>query len=131
MWAGPYWEPSGKTARRDFRMQTRDDSVPHKSIGQQVYVDYRPRYRQLTCTIPVLEEDEAIGTEDGLTQNLQDTSFAVGRGGEVIVVPSQENNQLIHKFGVAGRFLEPPEVRLIEEAHDRHYTTTFDVVEDL
>lgn len=130
-WAGPAWRPTGKTARRNYRMQSRDNSVVEESNGQQVYVDYKPRFRQLTCTIPVLSEADAIGTDDGLTPNLQDIAFECGRGGEVIVIPSTSSNQVVHKFGVYGHFLEPPPVDLIGEAAGRKYESTFDVVETL
>jgi hypothetical protein len=132
LWAGPYWTPVHKTSQRDFNMQTRDDSVVTKSIGQQVYVDYKPRYRQLTCSIPAMTEAEAIGTDDGETPNLQDIAFEVGRGGEVIVIPTQSSAQAIHKFGVYGHFVDPPPVRLLDaNKRGRIWTTTFDTVEDL
>ena len=131
VWAGPAWQPEGGTARRNFRPKTCDDSVLHKSIGQQAYADTKPRYRQLTCSIPDLSEAEAIGTEDGDTQNLQDIGFEVGRAGEVIVIPAQHSNQAIHKLGLFGHFLEAPYPELIEEASGHHYSATFDVVEDL
>lgn len=133
LWAGPVWQPEARTAHRDFHMHTRDDSVVKRSIGQQVYVDYKPRYRQLTCAIPYLTEAEAIGTEDGETQNLQDISFEVGRGGEVIVIPSQSSAQVIHKFSVYGHFLEPPVVHYLDANRQkgRLFTTEFDVVETL
>lgn len=133
LFAGPVFQPEGKTAQRDFHMHTRDDSVVKRSIGQQVYVDYKPRYRQLTCAIPYLTEAEAIGTVDGETQNLQDISFEVGRGGEVIVIPSTHSDQVVHKFGVYGHFLEPPTVHLLDANRQkgRLYSTEFDVVETL
>lgn len=129
-WAGPIWTPAIGTARRDFRIQTRDDSIVTRSNGGQVYVDYKARYRQLTCTLPGMTEAEAIGTDDGETQNLQDISFECGRGGEVIVLPNQSSNQVIHKFGIYGHFFEPPSVDLIVEASGRKYSSTFDVIED-
>lgn len=131
IWAGPFWSPTRKTARRNFRIQTRDDSIINKSSGQQAYADYRPRFRQLTCTLPYLTEAEAIGEEDGQTHNLQDIGFEVGRAGEVIVIPSQSSNQVIHKFGVYGHFEEAPPVDLIEGSRGRKYESTFDVIEDL
>lgn len=132
LWAGPIWQPTFKTARRSFKMLTLDDSVLNKSIGQQAYADYRPRYRQLTCTLPYLSEAEAIGdSTDDTLPNLQDIGFECGRAGEVIVIPSQATSQVVHKFGVYGHFLEPPPVELIEGARSRKYQTTFDVVEDL
>lgn len=133
LWAGPVWEPEGKTAQRDFHMHTRDDSVVTRSIGQQVYVDYKPRYRQLACAIPYLTEAEAIGTADGETQNLQDIAFEVGRGGEVIVIPSTHSDTVVHRFGVYGHFLEPPTVHLLDANRQkgRLYSTEFDVLETL
>lgn len=131
LWAGPVWKPAGKTARRNFRVQTRDQSVVERSVGSQTYVDYRPRYRQLTCTIPKLSEAEAIGTEDGETPNLQDIGFEVGIGGEIIVIPTQSSNQAVHKLGIFGTFVEPPPVDFIPEASGRKYETTFDVMESL
>lgn len=132
MWAGPVWRPSGKTSDRNFNLQTRDDSVVSRSIGSQVYVDYKPRYRQLTCGIPKMTEAEAIGTDDGLTPNLQDIAFQVGRGGEVIVIPTQTSNQAIHKMGVYGIFLDPPTVNFIgANKAGRIFSTDFDVIETL
>lgn len=131
-WAGPYFNPSYKAAHADFEIMARDDSVVSRSIGQQTYVDYRSRYRQLHCTIPAIAENDAIGIEAGTQPNMQDIAFEVGRGGEVIVIPSTANNQIIHKMGIYGHFLEPPSLRLATtNTSGRIYTSTFDVVEDL
>lgn len=131
LWAGRAFQPTYKTQRRDYTMKTMDDSVITRTIGQQVYADYRPRYRQLHVAT-LLTEDEAIGTEDGETQNLQDIGFEVGRAGEVIVLPSQANNQVIHKMGIYGHFLEAPSILLAETNAKigRLYSSDFDVVED-
>lgn len=137
-WAGPVWSPTAVpgTGRRAFRIQTRDDSVLDKSDGQQAYADIKPRFRQLTCTLPWLTEAEAIGTEDGETQNLQDIAFEVGKALPIIVIPDERNNQLIHKFGIYGTFADPPSVDLIEDSAGTEetglaYSTQFDVIEEL
>lgn len=137
LWAGPVWQPAVTTGRRNFRTQTRDDdSVLDRSDGQQNYADPRPRFRQLTCTLPYLTEAEAIGTDDGDTQNLQDLGFEVGKTDPVIVIPTTANNQVIHKFGTYGTFADPPPVDLIEESAGSFedglaYSTQFDVIEEL
>lgn len=131
VWAGLAWEPEYETSRESFTIKTRDESVVSKSVGNQVYVDERPRYRQLTCRLPMLSEEEAIGNITGTAQNLQDVAFECGRGGEVIVIPNSSGLQVIHKFGIYGRFVEPPSVDLIPGGKGRVYSSTFDVVEDL
>lgn len=132
-WAGPVWRPEGKTSASDFSARIMDDSTVNKSVGQQIYVDYVARYRQLSCSIPYMTEAEAFGAEDGDTLNLQDIAFEVGRGGAILVIPSQSNNQIIHKTGVYGHFYEPPSINLTGSNKEmgRLYTTNFEVVEDL
>lgn len=138
-WAGPVWSPTlvPDTGRRLFSVKTRDDdSVLDKSDGQQGYADVKPRFRQVTCTLPWLTESDAIGTEDGETQNLQDIAFEVGKTQPIIVIPSDTTNQRIHKWGTYGTFVEPPPVDLIEDsAADADgglaYSTQFDVIEEL
>lgn len=132
LWAGPIFTPTYRTSHNDFTMSTLDDSVLNKSQGQQAYADYRPRFRGLHVAT-VLTEDEAIGTEDGLTPNLQDIGFECGKAGEVIVIPSVASNHLIHKYGVYGHFDEPPAINLRDtnKRLGRLYTTEFDVIEDL
>lgn len=139
VWAGPAWGPREVpgTGRRSFRVQTRDDdSVLDKSDGQQGYADAKPCFRQLTCTLPWVTEAEAIGTEDGETQNLQDIAFEVGKTQPVIVIPSDRNQQVIHRFGLYGTFADPPSVDLIEDSAGTEetglaYSTQFDVTEEL
>lgn len=133
IWAGPVWTPQGKTTRADFAMATIDPSIVNTSVGGQVYVDYAARYRQLSCGIPFMIESEAIGTDDGLTTNLQDIVADVGRGGAIIVIPSTSTPQVIHKFGLYGHFNEPPTLTLadINQSMGRLYASSFDLVEDL
>lgn len=136
IWAGPVWIPATATGRRDFKCRTRDNGVINYSIGQQAYADRKPRFRQLTCSLPVLTEAEAIGTEDGETQNLQDIGFEVGKTDPVIVIPTQRTNQVIHRFGVYGTFMDPPSPDLIEDSSGTEtdglkYSSLFDVIEEL
>jgi hypothetical protein len=133
LWLSNAFAPVGKAASAGFTVNTMDDTTVNKSEGQQVYVDYRSRYRRMSVSIPYMEESEAIGVEAGTTVNLQDVAFEVGRGGEVIVIPTQSSNQAIHKFGVYGHFAEAPgvELRDINSEMGRLYSSSFDVVEDL
>lgn len=129
VWAGPVFAPTYKTMRSDFTLDVIDDSVINRSMGQQVYADYKPRYRRLNVST-ILTETEAIGTEDGRTISLEDISFEVGRAGEVIVLPSISSNQVMHKFGVYGHFDTPPSLVLTEVKGTRHYSASFAVIED-
>lgn len=136
VWAGPTWSPATATGRRDFKCRTRDNGVINYSIGQQAYADRKPRFRQLTCSLPALTEAEAIGTEDGETQNLQDIGFEVGKTDPVIVIPTQRTQQLTHRLGIYGCFLEPPSPDLIEDSSGTEtdglkYSSLFDVIEEL
>lgn len=132
LWAGPFWQPAETTSRRDFSMKPKDVSVLDKSPGQQAYADRFQCFRLLTCRLNYLTEEEAIGDEDDVSvDNLLDVSFEVGRTDPVIVIPTQKNNHVIHRFGIYGHFVEPPPVNLVEEAQNHKYWSLFDVEEDL
>lgn len=136
LWASPVWSPAVMTGRRNFRIQTRDDSVLDKADGNQAYADFKSRFRQLSCTLPLLTEAEAIGTEGSFLASIQDIAFLAGRASPVIVIPTTANNHIQHKAGIYGCFVDPPSIDLIEESAGSFedglkYSTEFDVVEEL
>lgn len=133
MWASPYFAPTYKTSHNDFNIKVMDDSTGDKSRGKQFYDDPQPRYRRMHVST-ILTEDEAIGTDDGLTVNMQDIAFEVGRTGAAIVIASTATSQVIHKFGVYGHFESgPPDVTLTDtnKKLGRLYSSVFEIDEDL
>src|SRR5881396_990445 len=47
LWASPTLRPAGSTTFSQFEVMTKDDTIVNRSIGQQTYVDYKGRFRQL------------------------------------------------------------------------------------
>ena len=142
IWSGPYFKPARTTVVRDFEIQCLDNSVLNSSLNNQIYADYRGKTRRINCTLAPLTEQETIGISDSLSgqlPNMMDVAFTSGRAGNVIVIPvttagsSGTNNQVIHRFGVYGHFVEPPIIRYLssDSARNRTYTSTFQVEEEL
>jgi hypothetical protein len=87
----------------DWSMAIADPSQVSRSRGEQVYVDERPRYRILQINRRNLEKAECYNTAGAPTDpSFQLLGFQAGRHGEVIVIPRDDEDHDIHRWGVYG-----------------------------
>lgn len=127
LWAGPAFAPDNVQAF-GFGFGVADPSSVSTSRGGQAYADPYNRLRTLRATLPALTETEAFGdATDSSVTNIQDMLFTVGKHRELIIIPYEGDDSLVHKWGMYGHLTGYSNIVPVRPGDGSNTTRLFEV----